>query len=146
MDHVVVRRAERKDVPEVAKLFHCLWPEASIAEYERELTALVAENFPGPLPTTVLLAEELGGHIAGFIEVGLRSHADGCDPSRPTGYIEGWYVAPPYRRRRIGAKLVAAAEEWSRNQGCTEMASDAWLDAIDSQRAHEALGFEVVDR
>jgi aminoglycoside 6'-N-acetyltransferase I len=26
------------------------------------------------------------------------------------------------------------------------MASDTWLDALDSQQAHEALGFEVVDR
>jgi aminoglycoside 6'-N-acetyltransferase I len=26
------------------------------------------------------------------------------------------------------------------------MASDTWQDNVDSQRAHEALGFEVVDR
>jgi aminoglycoside 6'-N-acetyltransferase I len=26
------------------------------------------------------------------------------------------------------------------------MASDAWLDGLESQHAHEALGFEVVDR
>ena len=33
-----------------------------------------------------------------------------------------------------------------RNKGCTEMASDTWLDNLKSQRAHEALGFKAVDR
>ncbi len=84
--------------------------------------------------------------MVGFLEVSVRSHADGCDPSTPVGYIEGWYVAPDCRRRKIGARLVAAAESWARDRGCLEMASDAWLDHLDSQRAHEALGFEVVDR
>ncbi len=146
MEDVAIRRAELKDAPELAELFHCLWPKTDVAELAKELVALLDGNFPGPFPIIVLLAEELGGRIVGFIEVDLRSHADGCDPSRPTGYIEGWYVAPQCRRRRVGAKLVAAAEDWARNQGCTEMAPDAWLDSDDSQRAHEALGFEVVDR
>jgi GNAT superfamily N-acetyltransferase len=41
-----------------------------------------------------------------------------CNPVHPVGYIEGWYVAPKYRRRKVGTKLVAAAEEWARDQGC----------------------------
>jgi aminoglycoside 6'-N-acetyltransferase I len=110
------------------------------------LAPLLAGKIPRNLPATVFLAQAPGGSVVGFIEAGLRSHADGCDPSRPVGYIEGWYVAPAFRRRKAGAQLVAAAEEWARKQGCVEMASDAWLDHLDSQRAHEALGFEVVDR
>ncbi len=86
------------------------------------------------------------GSLSGSLRLSLRSHADGCDPSHCVGYIEGWYVAPPYRRNRIGARLVAAAEEWARTQGCREIASDVWLSNPKSQIAHEALGFEVVDR
>ena len=41
---------------------------------------------------------------------------------------------------------MQAAEDWARAQGCAEIASDTWLDHEDSQRAHLALGFEVVDR
>jgi len=76
----------------------------------------------------------------------LRSHADGCNPSRPVGYVEGWYVAESHRNRGIGRKLVAAAEDWARSQGCVEIASDTWIENEVSQRAHKALGYEVVDR
>ena len=48
--------------------------------------------------------------------------------------------------RGIGRMLVAAAEEWARSKGCKEMASDTWIDSEKSQRAHEAMGYEIVDR
>jgi len=97
------------------------------------------------LPEAAFLAEA-DGQIVGFIEVGLRSHADGCNPRHPVGFLEGWYVEPALRKRGVGAALVKAAEQWSRAQGCREMASDTWIDHQESQRAHAALGFEVVDR
>ena len=82
----------------------------------------------------------------GFLEVDLRSHADGCDPSHAVGFIEGWYVDPDWRGQGIGRKLLAAAEDWARAQGCLEMASDTWIANELSQRIHEAAGFTVVDR
>jgi aminoglycoside 6'-N-acetyltransferase I len=125
---------------------HSLWPDSSVSEHARDVAPLLAGQAPGHLPAVVLLAEEVDGSVVGFIEAGLRSHADGCDASRPVGYVEGWFVAPSHRGRKIGARLLAAAEDWARSHGCIEMASDTWLDNLDSQRAHEALGFEVVDR
>jgi aminoglycoside 6'-N-acetyltransferase I len=92
------------------------------------------------------VAEASAGTLAGFLELGLRSHADGCDPSRPVGYIEGWYVSENYRHQGIGRELLAAAEDWARGQGCVEVASDTWIDNEVSQRVHKALGYEVVDR
>jgi aminoglycoside 6'-N-acetyltransferase I len=62
------------------------------------------------------------------------------------GYIEGWYVSEDYRGRGIGKNLLAKAEEWARSHKCVEMASDALIDNQLSQRVHEALGYEVVDR
>jgi len=146
MESVVIRRAEPQDSGELAAMCHSLWPDLSAAEHAVELAPFLAGKPPGNLPAIVLLAQESKGHILGFIEVGLRSHADGCDPSRPVGFIEGWYVRPEDRRRKVGALLLAAAEQWARDAGCQEMASDTWLDNLASQNVHEALGFEVVDR
>jgi aminoglycoside 6'-N-acetyltransferase I len=146
MERLVIRPANLQDASQLAEMRHRLWPGASPAEHARELAPLLAGEFPGSLPGVILVAQQSDGQIAGFIEADLRSHADGCDPSHPAGYIEGWYVAPEVRRKRVGTQLVIAAEEWARNLGCREMASDAWLEALDSQSAHESLGYEVVDR
>ena len=85
-------------------------------------------------PYVILVIEEAS--LIGFAEVTLRSRADGCDPARAVGYLEGWYVAEAHRRKGCGAALLRAAEEWARGEGCMEMASDTWIDNELSQRAH----------
>jgi aminoglycoside 6'-N-acetyltransferase I len=94
----------------------------------------------------ILVSQGEAGTLTGFIEVGLRSHADGCDPAQPVGFVEGWFVHEAFRKHGIGSALMRSAEDWARTQGCLEMASDTWLDDERSQRTHQALGFEVVDR
>ncbi len=103
-------------------------------------------NPDSTMPLSILVAETDAGELIGFLEVGLRSHADGCDARVPVGFVEGWFVSERHRSKGVGAKLLAAAEDWARGRGCIEMASDTWLDNDNSQRVHEALGFEVVDR
>jgi aminoglycoside 6'-N-acetyltransferase I len=143
---ICVRMARAADRERLAQLRHALWPESSTEEHAKELLAILDGKGFGTMPLAELVAEESGGALLGFLEVGLRSHVDGCDALRAVGYVEGWYVAEGYRERGIGRKLMVAAEEWARQQGCAEMASDALLGNDVSERAHEALGFEVVDR
>jgi aminoglycoside 6'-N-acetyltransferase I len=142
---ITVRRAEGRDLDSITRFRVALWPEGSTEEHATEAAALVAGRAVSTLPLALFVAE-LDAVAIGFIEVGLRSHADGCDPVRPVGFIEGWYVEMAHRRSAVGRALVNAAEEWARAHGCREIASDTWLDNDASQRAHEALGFEVVDR
>jgi aminoglycoside 6'-N-acetyltransferase I len=142
---ICVRMARPGDLQELARLRAALWPESSAEGHAQELVAILDGQAPGTLPLIELVAEDSGGTLVGFAEVGLRSHADGCDPTRAAGYLEGWYVAERHRRRGVGRKLLHAAEEWARSQGCVEMASDALVENEVSQGAHAALGYEVVD-
>ena len=93
----------------------------------------------------VFVVDRGDGTIAGFLEVGTRPYADGCDTS-PVAYLEAWYVDPDVRRQRWGQLLVAAAEQWARSHGYREMASDTQLDNVVSQAAHRRAGYEEVDR
>jgi aminoglycoside 6'-N-acetyltransferase I len=140
-----VRPARPADRDPLAQLRHTLWPESTASEHANELALLLAGQAPGILPTTIFVAEA-NDALLGFVEAGLRSHADGCDPSHPVGYVEGWYVSESHRRNGIGAALLRAAEDWAHAQGCTEMASDTQLENLVSQRAHASLGFIVAER
>jgi aminoglycoside 6'-N-acetyltransferase I len=142
----LLRLARPDDCAALSLLFAALWPEESAEEHSKELVPLLAGKSPAVMPLLIWVAEAADGAIVGFIEAGLRSCADGCDMSRPVGYVEGWYVAENYRRTGIGLALLRAAEDWAREQGCTEMASDALLENILSQDAHRAAGFTEVDR
>ncbi len=145
LDGLIVRPATLNDRRALAQARAALWPTAPLEQHDAEVGRILAGEPVTTLPLQILVAE-FEGRMVGFVEVDLRSHADGCDPARPVAFLEGWYVAPGMRRRGVGAALVAAAEEWGRAHGCTEIASDTWIDHDESQRAHEALGFIVVDR
>ena len=142
VEPLTIRSARPQDIDELAILRHALWPDSSAAEHAEELRHQLGS---AALPL-VLLAQDPDGRIIGFLEAGLRSHAEGCDASQPVGYLEGWYVDPAYRRQGVGAQLLAEAEAWARTQGSREMASDTWPENLISQRVHQALGFEETGR
>ena len=118
-----------------------LWPEAP-GDHPVEIEQFFVDR-RDDLETFVAEAED--GGICGFLEAGTRPYAEGCRSS-PVGYIEGWWVDAEQRNRGVGAALVAAAEDWARGLGLTEMASDTDLANEVSQLAHEALGYSETDR
>jgi aminoglycoside 6'-N-acetyltransferase I len=142
---VRIRQGVLSDLARLTELCGALWPDAPAGEHREHAEAILSGRPPSTLPL-VLFVAEVEGNVVGFIEVGLRSHADGCDPRYPVGFIEGWYVETRHQRQSVGRALMVAAERWSRLQGARELASDTWIDEEPSQRAHQALGFEIVDR
>ncbi len=105
-----------------------------------ELETLIARSDYG-----VFVAVAATG-LVGFAEVALRrDYVNGCDTS-PVAFLEGIYVAPDHRRDGAARALITAVEAWGRAQGCSELASDADLANLDSQRMHAAVGFEETER
>jgi aminoglycoside 6'-N-acetyltransferase I len=141
----IIRQAQQSDEEDLAEMRSLLWPDTSLAEQRREIHAFLNGTM-AVTPAANLVAQDGSGRVIGFLEVDLRSHADGCDPAQPVGYIEGWFVREQFRARGVGRALVQAAEDWARKLKCLEMASDVLIDNDGSQKAHAALGYEVVDR
>ena len=121
-----VRLMRPDEVDRVTDMMRTLWPGGDNYDFSDE---------------TVLVWAKDDGSLGGFISFSLRPWAEGCDSS-PVPYLEGWWVAPELRRSGVGRALVAAVEQWCREQGYTELGSDVELDNDISLRAHAALGFE----
>ncbi len=113
---------------------HELWPEVG----KSELTDEIAHWIRGE---TGVVVADVDGVLVGFAEVSMHERAAGCTSS-PVGYLEAWWVDEGCRRSGIGSRLLDAAEDWARERGATELASDAQADNEASRRAHRANGFE----
>jgi aminoglycoside 6'-N-acetyltransferase I len=139
---LTVREAIPSDASAWVGMRAGLWPVSSREEHALE----VAEYFRGESDSAVVLVcARPDASLCGFLELSLRSHAEGCAPGA-VPYVEGWYVTEEARGSGAGRALMRAAEEWARAQGHTEMASDAELENVASHQAHRALGFEEVER
>jgi len=135
-----IRRATPNDKPEWLRMRQGLWPEAPLDYLSLDLDDLLNDSEAG-----IFIASDSQGQLIGFIEVGLRDYGEGCDTS-PVGYIEAWYVDPHVRGQKLGRELVQTAEHFAREKGCTEMASDTWLENEGSITAHKKLGYYEVER
>jgi aminoglycoside 6'-N-acetyltransferase I len=134
-----IRKATGKDKEEWVVLRIQLWPRANPDKLADDAGKILKDaNW------AVFLAKHQGEAV-GFIECSIRDKAPACETDR-IGYIEGWYVAPAFRKAGVGRKLVEKSEQWAREMGCTEMASDTTTNYPVSPAAHNALGYQEVKR
>jgi aminoglycoside 6'-N-acetyltransferase I len=130
----VIRPAAPEDLAARAEMRAQLWPEASVEEHAQEFATAGEAAF----------VADAGGALVGFIEIAVRSYAEGADGSAP--YVEGIWVAPAHRRRGVGRALLDSAEQWARGEGHDYLGSDALLDNEASHAWHRAAGFAEVER
>lgn len=138
-----MRPVQACDVEAWAGMRLALWPDAQLGELQSECRAFI--DGVSKWIAAAFIARADDGSPLGFLELNLRSVAEGCQSS-PVPHVEGWYVVPSARRSGIGRALMAAAEEWARAGGYTEMTSDTTEAYPLSLAAHFASGFQEVER
>jgi len=116
------------------------WPEEGLIE---EAAGWLATSDPNQRN---LVARIDDGRVVGFAEAALRHDYVNGTSTSPVVFLEGIYVSPYHRGRGAAAALVEAIADWGRAQGCTEFASDALLDDVDSHAFHRAVGFAEQER
>jgi aminoglycoside 6'-N-acetyltransferase I len=139
---LAIERCSSLDQPGWVDLRLALWTDASAEEHRAYMAISLAqpERFLG------LMMYDENRTPVGFIEGSIRTDYVNGTESSPVGFVEGVYVKAEWRRRGVARQLYAAIGDWARARGCHELASDALLDNVASQRAHIALGFRETER
>lgn len=138
---LTIRPLAESDLSEWLRLRQMLWDGSGEDDQKDEMLEII-DDLESQF---VAVADIGGGRLVGFLEASIRSHVEDCETDN-VGYLEGWFVEDEYRQHGIGAGLVAQAETWARNRGCTEMASDAEVDNLISLAAHQKLGYSETSR
>ena len=117
-----------------------IWPEHTLEE--------LAEIIIGYMRSegSAVFAETVNGEYVGAALCCLRhDYVEGCESS-PVGYLEGVSVREGYRHQGIAGKLVSECEQWAREKGCVEFASDCELTNTASLNFHLSIGFQEENR
>lgn len=136
----IIRPLQDTDTDEWFRMRITLWDDYTEAEMRADL-----DDWRKNPENATFVLERGEGRLGGFIELGQRKYAEGCETS-PVAYIEGWFVDEDLRKQGWGKALVMAGEDWARKQALSEIASDTWLDNETSIQAHLALGYEEEER
>ena len=133
-------RATQKDAKALAGLVKLVWPEHS----EAVLTKIILEYMDSD--GSAVFAEKRNGRFIGVALCCLRhDYVEGCETS-PVGYLEGVSVKETCRDQGIARRLVEECENWAREKGCREFASDCELSNTASQSFHLQIGFQEQNR
>lgn len=136
----MIKQALVEDSKTVTDLAMLLWPDNEPDELEKELKDEIISN------SAAIFIYFNETTPVGFAQCSLRyDYVEGTENS-PVGYLEGIFVRAEYRMRGIAKQLAAQCEEWARNKGCREFASDCQLNNIVSLKFHLHVGFEEANR
>ncbi|MEE8271840.1 MAG: GNAT family N-acetyltransferase [Alphaproteobacteria bacterium] len=135
-----VEEMGERDRPDWADMRMALWPDIGRKDHLVDIDRMLAsERHFGYRAATV------DGAAVGFAEISIRDYANGCT-AQPVPFLEGIWVHPESRRRRVGAALVSHIVKRLVAQGYAELCSDADLENGPSHRAHAAWGFTETER
>lgn len=136
----MIKQATVADVRILAELAIEMWDENTV----EGLAGDFAEIISGENAVCYILYEE--ENPVGFAQCQLRfDYVEGTETS-PVGYLEGIFIREEFRYKGLAKDLLQACQQWAKEKGCTEFASDCELDNVDSFRFHLAMGFQEANR
>jgi aminoglycoside 6'-N-acetyltransferase I len=136
----MIVKATSKDSLALAKMAIKIWSEHSLDELAKEFEDTI------DCEESAIFMLMVDNQAVGFAQCQLRhDYVEGTDSS-PVGYLEGIFLEQEFRHRGHAKKLLAQCEEWAKNKGCTEFASDCESDNDESLKFHINMGFTEVNR
>ena len=135
----VIRELSYADRAIWAEMRAALWPDEPAENHLRWIDTILKSGEWG------FVAQAPDSRAVGFAEVSIRKFANACE-SAPVPFLEGIWVHEDFRRRGIGARLIAHVEAFLVRRGFAEIGSDALIANLGSHAAHKAWGFQERER
>lgn len=140
ISNIEIYEATDNDIPAVAQMAAIMWDSHTVEDLSRTFTEII-----GGEDSAVFVAKA-DNRSVGFAQCSLRyDYVEGTH-SNPVGYLEGIFVIPQYRNRGCAKQLLNGCEEWAREKGCSEFASDCELNNNISLEFHLKMGFTEANR
>jgi N-acetylglutamate synthase-like GNAT family acetyltransferase len=127
-----IRKAVLSDCDAVAQLSGELGYPSNLESIERRLVQLL-----GQADRDAVFIAETNGHVIGWIHIGRIDSIE----NDPAAEIRGLIVTEKLRGRRIGATLVAAAEQWAVQQGLARVRVRSNVTRERTHAFYERLGY-----
>lgn len=136
----MIREMNISDAPALATMALKIWDSDDYDELKQEFVDMYDNT------ETTCFIKFIDDKPIGFANVSLRhDYVEGCETS-PVAYLEAIYVDEEHRLLGYARELVKRCEDWGREQGAKEFASDCILTNTDSYKFHIAIGFTEVNR
>lgn len=131
---ITVREARISDAPRLAPLAKQLGYASTPEEVAARLPGILADS-----EHIVFVAEQESGELVGYVDVFLFRTA----ASNVRAEIAGLVVEEKSRSQSIGRILVARAEDWTREKGCSECGLRSNVIREGAHHFYENLGYRV---
>ncbi len=128
------------NLKQLIELVLALWEDC---EFEEEFDNY--KNIIGSENEICYLYKDQENYIA-FIHVSTRNDYVAGAVDLPVAYVEGIYVKPTYQKQGIAKKLMNVAEDWAKQKGYKQLASDTEIANTESIDFHKKIGFTEVER
>ena len=138
--NVQIKKAYAESSEAIAIMAVKMWTSHTVEE--------LAEGFAKAVndPDSAVFIMTDDNKAVGFAQCGLRHDYVEGTQSSPVGYLEGIFVEEPYRKQGLAKQILDCCEEWAKEKGCSEFASDCELDNEISRQFHLGAGFREANR
>jgi len=134
--NILIRKATSEDIPQLLELYAELQPldtpietDAAISTFEqaisRGVTTFVADN---------------SGRIVGSCTIAIIPNI--TRQCSPIGFIENVVTASDCRRCGFGRKLMNAAIEYAKEQGCYKCTLQSGIKRAEAHKFYESIGLD----
>lgn len=136
----MIKTASTKDCQTLANLAVKMWSNHTIDELTQTFKNAISKGH------TICFIKFLGNIPIGFAQCSTRHDYVEGTISSPVGYLEGIYIEEEFRGKGYAYELLRVCEDWAKDMGCKEFASDCEIQNTQSLNFHLSTGFEETNR